>query len=97
MTTERLAELFDAENDEYIKFDRVRDHRSARPDLHAFLLLNQLQPGNDDIVSGAGHEEIYLSIDTGKLAEVISEDQIVELLRCGVRYDTEYECLAMFV
>ena len=92
MTLDELEAKFSAANDEeYIQFDRVKNKRSARADLHAFLLLDELQPhiagdGNGDMVSAAEHDEFYLCIDTEKLAEVITDEQIIELVRCGVMY-----------
>lgn len=92
-----LAEMFDKFDDEYIKFERVENKLSSRPDLHAFILLNQLQPQGRDMVSAAEHDEIYLDIDCDELARVITEDQVRDLARCGVRYDEGLDCLTMFV
>lgn len=69
---------------EYIKFDRVEVKRSSRPDLHAFLLLDEMFPGTTDMISGAEHDEIYLAIDEDEAA-TLTDDQILELIRCGVR------------
>lgn len=98
MTTEELAELFEKHNDEYIKFERVENKRHSRPDLHAFLLLDELCPSENDsdMVAAAEHDEIYLDVDVEDLAVVVSEDQVIELTRCGVRYSDEYG-LCMFV
>ena len=91
-----LAAAFEKFSDtEYLKFDRVNNKRSNRPDLHAFLLLNSLCPGTSNIVSDAGIDEIFLGIDVVQLAELISEDQVCELVRCGVRF-SEYDWLCMF-
>lgn len=89
MRTRELRELFEAHRDEYIKFDRVSNPRSKRPDLHAFLLLDELVSGNRDIISCAWHDNIGLDIDLSDLAEVITEEQVIELIRCGVRIDDE--------
>jgi hypothetical protein len=76
-------------SDEFLRFERVKNKRSNRPDLHAFLLLDELQPSakSRDIVSAAEHDQIWLGIDTGKLAEVITSEQVLELIRCGVIID----------
>ncbi len=97
MERDEFKALFDKHSEEFIQFDRVEKKRSQRTDLHAFLLLDELIPGNDDIVACASHDEIMLETDTTKLAAIITEDQTVELIRCGVRYDSSYDCLAMFV
>lgn len=81
-----MDELFEKHNDEYLKFERVENKRSSRPDLHAFLLLDELFPGTRDIVSHASHDEIYLDIDSDDI-EKLTEGQVIELLRCGVLYD----------
>ncbi len=96
MTKEKMAEMFHGNDDEYLKFDRITSLRSKRPDLHAFMLLDELVPGDSDIVSGAHHDEIYLQTDCDKLAAAASEDQITELIRCGVSYNSDYDCLSMF-
>lgn len=91
---EATFEKFD-ETNEYGKFDRIENKRSKRPDLHAFLLLDSLVPGEGDMVSAAEHDEIFLDTEVEKLAKVATEADILELVRCGVRY-SEYDCLAMF-
>lgn len=92
-----LCNTFEKFEDEYGEFERVQDKLSSRPDLHAFILLNELCPDGRDIVSAAEHDEIYLDVDMDELATVITEDQVCDLVRCGVRYDGGLDCLAMFV
>lgn len=91
-----LKEMFDRCEGEYLKFSRVEKKRSGRPDLHAFLLLDELCPSESDMVESATHDEFYLSPSVDKLEKVITQDQVIELVRCGVRYDSNYECLCMF-
>jgi hypothetical protein len=99
MTTEQFEQLFEQHDREFLKFERIQNRRSNRPDIHAFLLLDQLVPDDKerDIISSAGHDEIYLQPDVDTLASVITEDQVIELIRCGVRYDSTYDSLCMFV
>ena len=94
-----LYEFFEKHNDEYIKFERIENKRSARPDLHAFLLLEELVPTKnyEDMVSAAEHDEIWLEVDPKKVAEVATEEHLIELIRCGVRYDRDIDSFAMFV
>lgn len=61
------------ESDEFLKFDRVANKLSKRPDIHAFLLLDKLVPRERDMVAGAEHEEIYLAVAPSELENVISE------------------------
>jgi hypothetical protein len=96
MTSQELLTKLADNDKEYLKFDRVPNKRSNRPDLHAFILLDELVPGKTDIVCSATHDEIFLDTDLASLAAVITDEQIVELIRCGVRGNPEYDCLAMF-
>ena len=96
MTLDQMAKLFDKHNGEHLKFERVERRFSSRPDLHAFLLLEDLVPGDDYIVSAAEHDKTYLGVDPSDLARAVTEDQVVELLRCGVLYDEEEDSLFMF-
>lgn len=99
MTTETLIELFEKyADDEFLKWDRVENKRSSRSDLHAFLLLDELMPGQKpDIVSSASHDQIWLDPTLEDLAPVITEAQILELIRSGVMLDSETDSLSMFV
>lgn len=92
---QQLKDLFEKNIDEHCKFENLKNPRSQRPDLHAFLLLDELQPSNRDIIVCAEHDEIYLDIDLETL--VITEDQVIELLQCGVTYDGYNDSLHMFV
>ena len=89
--------MFEKFDDEYLEFDRVENKLSARPDMHAFRLLEQLVVGDSDLVSGANHDEIFLSIDPSDLKKIATQDQLRDLHRCGVRYDESADCLCLFV
>lgn len=92
-----LYDKFEAVNDDYGKFELVKNKRSERPDLHAFLVLDEIFPAaGRDIVSAASHDVIYLEVDGDDLVRLM-DSEILELVRCGVMYDTENDCLSMFV
>lgn len=92
-----LRETIEKHTGEFLKFDRVQNKLSNRPDIHAFLLLEQLVPRDRDMVSAAEHDEIFLDVTPEELEKAATEDQVVELIRCGVRYDNYHDSLAMFV
>lgn len=96
MTTEELAELFVKHDDEYLHFDRVMYRTTNRPDLNAFNLLELLVPGKVDIISAASHDKFYLSVGIEELAAVALEENIITLIRCGVRLEKESDSLFMF-
>lgn len=91
-----LAEVFEKYDDEYIKFDRVVNKASNRPDLCAFMLLDAILPGGSDMVCAATHDQIYLGVDCEAFAELSTEADILTLVRCGVFYDSETDSLSMF-
>lgn len=97
MTEREMRDLFGKHDEHYHRFNdvAVEKRHSNRPDLHAFILLDKLVPSEQDIVWGSEHDEICLNVNLEKLAAVISEEEIIELVRCGVR--CSYEGLSMFV
>jgi hypothetical protein len=96
-----IAATFEKFEDEFLKFERVPAERrvSTRPDLCAFMLLDRLVPSDRarDILVSAEHDEVWLDVDLDALAGAASEDDILTLVRCGVRLDSDVESLAMFV
>jgi len=94
-----LYEVFEKYNDDYLKFQDVEDPRHIRADMCAFLLLDELVPPKKSsyMVAGAEHDEIYLQVDCSLLADKATEEDIRNLVRCGVRYCSDVESLAMFV
>lgn len=92
-----LHDRFELVNDDYCKFELVESKRSSRPDLHAFLILDDKFPSSErDIVAAASHDVIYLEIDADDLDKLL-DSEILDLVRCGVMYDSESGCLSMFV
>lgn len=99
-----LKEVFDKHEDEFLKFERVESPRHQRADLCAFLMLHDLAPREPtkkgyvrDMIACAEHDEIWIDSDVAVLAANATEDDIVTLIRCGVRFDADVESLAMYV
>jgi len=89
-------ERFEAVNDDFLKFELVEKKLNHRPDLHAWIFLDLLFPNpGSDIVCAAAHDEIWLDVSSENIAK-LTDKNILELTRCGVRYDAENESLAMF-
>ena len=84
--------------DDFLLFEKVENKLHRRRDLCAFLMLDKLLPAENerDMISAAEHDEFWLDIDCQKLAEVATEDDILDLHRCGVRYDDDTDSLAMY-
>jgi hypothetical protein len=91
-----FKKAFLAASDEYGKFDRIENKLSSRPDIHAFVLLNNLVPSTERMISAAEHDEYWLDVDMFKFSEVATQENITDLSRCRVRYDAKNDCLTMF-
>jgi len=91
-----LHDRFEAVNEEYGKFCNVENKLSSRQDLHAFILLNNIFPDHRDMVCAASHDVIYLEPDSDQI-EKLTDEQILDLVRCGVMHDEENDSLTMFV
>lgn len=91
-----LKAAFEKYEDEYLKFEQVESPLSKRADMHAFMLLDRLVPGTSDMISDSQHDEFFLGTDCEALAEVITDEQVRDLRRCGVMYSGECDCLSMF-
>ena len=91
ISLEEVFEKYSDDGDEFLKFDRVENPLSTRPDLCAFLLLDKLLPlSNRDMISDASHDQIYLEVDCEELAKVATEEDIITLIRCGVILSEDY-------
>lgn len=96
MTKEELIELFDKHDDLYFKIEEGKTP-PANPHLHAFNLLQTLLPRQSDVLSFVEHDIIYLAHDLEELASVITEEQVIELIRCGLHYTSSHDCLSAFI
>jgi hypothetical protein len=92
-----LTEMFEAANDEFLRFEQIENPRHPSPDICAFLMLHDLVPTHMDILSAAEHDEVYLATDCDALAKVVTPEIVRDLHRCGIRYDASYNSLCMFV
>lgn len=92
-----LKAMFEKYDDEFLKFSNVVTPKHERPDMCAFIMLAELESENHrDMVSAAEHDEIYLSPDPELVAKIITEEQVADLVRCGVRFDEETNSFCMF-
>lgn len=94
-----LKELYEKHNEEFLRYNKIKNPMHRQVDLNAFLMLDKIAPLNNDrdIIAYAAYDEITLAFDPKKVAENATEQEIIDLIRCGVRYDTDEECFIMFV
>ena len=92
-----LGKVFEKYDNEFLKFNRIIEPRHPRPDICAFLILSDLMISYKDrnIVYGAEHDVIWLAADPAEIAANATEEQIRDLIRCGVFYSDE--AFKMFV
>jgi hypothetical protein len=86
-------------DEEFLKHEKIEHKRHPCTDINAAILLNELvplKPGRK-MLSGTAHDEIFFYVNIEDLDEVLTEEQAIELIRCGVFYDPDCESLAMFV
>jgi hypothetical protein len=99
MTVEKMEELFEKLGEDYSnKFEKIEHPIKTefqREDLCAFVLLDRLIKSDKDIVSAAGHDQIWLGVELEELAKVATEEDIKFLEACGVFVSDE--SLSMFV
>lgn len=98
-STAALKAAFSRHADEYCKFESVERPYDLRRDACALALLDRLQPAAaaGRMFAEAQNGEIWLNVDVGELAVVITEADVKDLLRCGVRLDSQYAALSMRV
>ena len=85
---EEIKEVFESFNDDYICNSGIVNRKSNRPDLCAFLILDELFPSNSDVVCGADHDVIYLGLSEEQICS-LSDEIIHDLIRCGVSIDSD--------
>lgn len=84
-------------DEEHGKFSRVKNKFSNRPDLHAMILLHKYFPDSMDIIANAQHDQIWLEPRPDDLPSKMTPEEMIDLLRCGVWYESSTDSLSMFV
>lgn len=101
MTLDQLEELFEKHSSEFVEFERIKNPKHTRSDLCAMLMIDEIQSRyypqirTAKMISWAGHDEIHLDVDVEEISEYITEKEIIDLIRCGIRL--EEGNFAMFV
>jgi len=99
MDKEKFIEIWDLHSsEEYANFSMIKNPPCESTDLSAFMILHKFAINKEaDIINSAEHDEIYLMEIDNLNIEKITENDIINLIRCGVRLDKEMECFCMFV
>ena len=93
---ETMHERFEAVSYAYLDFDNipVADRLHPSDDLCGILKVASLMKDPQDFSFHAEHDELYLP-NIEDLVDLTDKD-ILYLVRCGISYDTDNECLYCF-
>ena len=97
-----INEVFQKFGEQYLEVDNTTAtddpafSLTKRNDLRAFLILDRLLPGVGTMISASAWNEFRLRVRVEDLARVATESDILNLVRCGVRYDPSMDALVMF-
>ena len=83
-----VHELFELHKDEFFKFARIENPLHVRPDICAMLYMHNLFGGNGDILAHAEKDEVWFDVAQSDV-ERLTEEQVIYLHRCGIRYDSD--------
>ncbi len=102
LSNKQIEELFDRHiPDEYHEFDRVEAKLSRRPDMHGLMLLDRLcpmdDPGTPALVCTNYGSIVFFGFKIEQFKLSATEQDVIELCRCGYYYDDDYGWFAKIV
>ena len=89
-------QIFSENSKEYLKFERIEEKLSQRPDIHALMLIDRLLPESGNIIDGIDEDELILDVNTARFFKAATPKDIIDLIRCGVSFDKDMETLSLF-
>lgn len=99
-----LKRLIDKYATQYGRFDLIKNPPSTHRDLCAMLILEKFMTNPKTSVINSvntvdmhGHPEEMIVFEPSihAIETMATEDQVIDLIRCGCRYNGEYEALVM--
>ena len=98
MEREKFVEIWKLHDDEYCRTENIKNKICESTDLSALMLIHKFMIDKvADLIVSSEHDIIYLTpIDNLDLKK-IKESDILDLIRYGVRYEDDFDCLTMFV
>lgn len=93
-----LSKFWEENDDHSHRFEEIPASRrfSNRPDLHAFNLLDRLVPGTTEMIRWSRSDEVFLGVDITDLTKVATEEDLLDLIRCGMCFNNYQQCLYFF-
>lgn len=85
---------------EFGKFERIKNPTSSHRDLCAMLILSKFMTNPrtsviNSVESNSRDGFIVFEPSTHDVETMATEEQVIDLIRCGVRYNGEYGALVM--
>ena len=90
----KLSERFENVNDDYLKFDQIEKPLHPSNDLAGLLKIASLLKDPTNFPMSADHDSLYLARPEDMVE--LTDDDILELTRCGISYDSSNDCLFKF-
>lgn len=89
MTENQLEEIFEKYHHEDCEFGNIPNPKHVRPDICAMLMIDEIQSRNDSqrrtgMISWAGHDKIHFDVNVVEFSEVVTKNEVIDLIRCGV-------------
>ncbi|MCA9496503.1 MAG: hypothetical protein KC589_06160 [Nanoarchaeota archaeon] len=78
---------------EFNHFERIENPKSLRQDVCAMLILDSIIPSEKNLIKSIESYNngklmyFILNISDTEIEELLTEDDIIDLLRCGIFYD----------
>jgi len=94
-----IEDCFDANENEFKKFQNVENKSNRCRDIHVLLLLQKTFDIYLSVLIYIDNGGVNLNVDMSddKNLEKFTEELILELVQCGVRYDSKEDCLVYYV
>lgn len=88
----QIAELFEKHNNQFLKSE------ARRCDDQFTIISNMRRVCRDNaLIDSSHHDMITFGVDIYDFMEEFTESEIVEMIRCGLIYNDEWECLGLYV
>lgn len=84
MKVEDAFALMRLESKNYFDIENIKCRMYQPPDVNAFVLINNILPSDKNIILSVGPNEIVLNADAELLCQLAYDDELVDLVRCGV-------------
>jgi hypothetical protein len=86
MITGKLEEFFD-NSDIFLQFEHIENPLNTDATINAMLMLQPYSKGS--ILAASEHDCIYFSVDIVEMAKHVDETYLIDLSRCGVRWEDD--------